>query len=324
MQRRHDGERDGDGDTVRRRRGHLRRQEGKPRLDQRGERRLADPAETEAGHRDPELGGGDVAVGLADGPPHGPRAAVSFGDQLIDARLADGDDRELRRDEESVGEHEREHAAQPPRDIPERVVHTRRPSGVTVTNAKTNAATAAGDRGRHSRGKLAMSFACRQPRAYGAPQGNAQVAEGLRFSIQETASCRTVAVGNSCCLDACRSRLRIRGSRGLRGFFRGSVRCRPRSGRSGVSNPPRKHEPSEFPWLVFAPSVAHAARLRRAAGPRSSGLTSSGLCSGSLTSAKSAKSADEAVTPIGRAAPPTADQERRAGSLDKSRTMRLC
>ena len=34
------------------------------------ERRLADPAEAEAGHRDPELGRGDVAVGIGHRPAH--------------------------------------------------------------------------------------------------------------------------------------------------------------------------------------------------------------------------------------------------------------
>ena len=91
--------------------GDVRRQEGERRLNQRRERRLADPAEAEARHRDAELGRGDVAVGIGDRAPDGARAAVALGDQLIDARLADRDDRELRRDEEAVGEHEREHAA---------------------------------------------------------------------------------------------------------------------------------------------------------------------------------------------------------------------
>ena len=88
------------------------------RLDHRGQRRLADPAEADAGHRDAELGRGDVAVGIGDRAPHGARAAVPFGDQLIDARLADRDDREFRGDEKSVGEHERQHASEPPQRCP--------------------------------------------------------------------------------------------------------------------------------------------------------------------------------------------------------------
>ena len=53
----------GDRDAVRRGLGDVRRQERERRLDERGERRLADPAEAEARHRDAELRGGDVAVG---------------------------------------------------------------------------------------------------------------------------------------------------------------------------------------------------------------------------------------------------------------------
>ena len=77
-----------------------------------GQRRLADPPEADAGHRDAELGRGDVAVGIVDRAPHRARAAVAFGDQLIDARLADRDDRELGGDEEAVGEHERQHGSE--------------------------------------------------------------------------------------------------------------------------------------------------------------------------------------------------------------------
>ena len=48
---------------------------------ERGQRRLADPAEADARHRDAELRRGDVAVGIGDRAPHGPRAPVAFGDR---------------------------------------------------------------------------------------------------------------------------------------------------------------------------------------------------------------------------------------------------
>ena len=110
MQRGHDGKRDGDGDAVHGRFGQARRQEGKCGLNDGDERRLANPAEPKAGHRDAELRGGDVAVGVADRP----RAAMAFGDQLVHTRLADRDDREFRRHEESVGEDECQNCGEAP------------------------------------------------------------------------------------------------------------------------------------------------------------------------------------------------------------------
>ena len=58
------GEGDGDGDAVRGGVREARRQERDAGWMSDGERRLADPAEAEAGHRDAELRGGDVAVGI--------------------------------------------------------------------------------------------------------------------------------------------------------------------------------------------------------------------------------------------------------------------
>ena len=108
-----DRERDRHGDAVRGRFGDADRQRtSNSGWISDGERRLADPAEAEAGHRDAELGGGDVAVGIGDGAAHRARAAVPFGDQLVDARLADGDDRELGRDEKAVREDQRQNAGQ--------------------------------------------------------------------------------------------------------------------------------------------------------------------------------------------------------------------
>ena len=44
------------------------------------------------------------------------RPAVPFRNQLIDAGLANGDDREFGRDEEPVKEHQEEDAGNPPQD----------------------------------------------------------------------------------------------------------------------------------------------------------------------------------------------------------------
>jgi hypothetical protein len=48
---------------------------------------------------------------------------VPFGNQLIDPRLPHRHDREFRRDEEAVGEHERQYADQTPEDARDRMLH---------------------------------------------------------------------------------------------------------------------------------------------------------------------------------------------------------
>ena len=75
-------------------------------LDDSRERRLADPAQAEAGHRDAELRGGDVAVGVAERAPDDARRGAALGDELIDPRPAHGDERELGRHEEAVRQHQ--------------------------------------------------------------------------------------------------------------------------------------------------------------------------------------------------------------------------
>ena len=120
VQRRNQRKRDRHGNAVRRRFSNGDGQGTEKWLKHHGDGRLADPPETEAGHRNAELGGGDVACWLADRTAHGSRAAGSLGDQLIDARLADGDDREFGRDEKSVREDEREDARQAPEDPSQR------------------------------------------------------------------------------------------------------------------------------------------------------------------------------------------------------------
>ena len=118
-----DDECDGNGDAVRGAFRHGRRQERESRLENRGERRLGNPPQPDARHRDAELRRRDVPVGQSDGAPHGVRAQMALSDQLIDARLAHGHDREFRGNEESVGEHEGHDAPQPPHNAHERVIH---------------------------------------------------------------------------------------------------------------------------------------------------------------------------------------------------------
>ena len=99
---------------------------GRPReqrLEQRRERRLANPAETEAGHRDAQLCRGDELVGIVERAPHRPRHAAALGEQLIDARLAHRDDRKLGGHEKSVGQNQRQHREQADADVEDGVVH---------------------------------------------------------------------------------------------------------------------------------------------------------------------------------------------------------
>src|SRR5207302_8179885 len=102
-----------------------------------------EPAEAEAGHRDAELRRGDVAIGRGHRPPYRARAAVPFGNQLIDPRLAHRHDRELRRDEQAVGAHQRREAGQPPQSGRKRVFHAGnlRASATGTTNTRTAGTT---------------------------------------------------------------------------------------------------------------------------------------------------------------------------------------
>ena len=120
VQRGNHRERDRHGDGVCGRFGDERGKKRERRLNHRCERGLADPPEADARHRDAELRRGDVRIGIAHGAAHGAGAAVALGDQLVDARLANRDDREFRRHEKSVGKHERQHAGQTPQDLHQR------------------------------------------------------------------------------------------------------------------------------------------------------------------------------------------------------------
>ena len=80
--------------------------QAKRALDQAGQRRLADPAEAQGGEGDAELGGRDVAVERLNGRPGQPSFAVAGLGHLIEPGLPRADQRELRRHEEGVGEHQ--------------------------------------------------------------------------------------------------------------------------------------------------------------------------------------------------------------------------
>ena len=93
------------------------------RIDQRRERRLANPAEAEARHRDAELRGRDELIGILERAPHRARHAAAFGEQLIDPRLPDRDDGELGGHEKPVGQNQRQHREQANADVEDGVVH---------------------------------------------------------------------------------------------------------------------------------------------------------------------------------------------------------
>src|SRR5437773_2763684 len=92
------------------------RQGRKTRLNHDRQRRLADPAQAKARHRDAELRRRDVAGRIADRPPYRAGATMALRNQLVDARLADGHDREFGRNEKAVREHQCEDASQAPQD----------------------------------------------------------------------------------------------------------------------------------------------------------------------------------------------------------------
>ena len=108
VQRRDDDEGKGDGDGVRTENSRRSRQEDEQRLDQMRERRLADPPEREGGDGDAELRRRQIGVEAVDralqrGGVHAPQ-----GDEFGDAAAADGDQRELGGDKESIGQDEDE------------------------------------------------------------------------------------------------------------------------------------------------------------------------------------------------------------------------
>ena len=94
-------------------------------LEERGDRRLADPAQTETGHRDAELRRGDVLVGRVERAAYRSRHPAALGQQLIDAGLADRNNRELRGHEKTVGQDQREYRGQADTDVQDGVVHSR-------------------------------------------------------------------------------------------------------------------------------------------------------------------------------------------------------
>ena len=89
-------------------------QRGDQRPDQPGERRLADPAETQARERDSQLGRGEVGVEMARHVPRQPGAADPVGDVRLELGRPDADQGELGGHEEAVEDHQDEPEGHPP------------------------------------------------------------------------------------------------------------------------------------------------------------------------------------------------------------------
>ena len=78
----------------------------KDRLDHLGEKRLADPAETETRQRDAELACGEIGLEIGGDVLRQASAPAAFLDQRVELAAADFYQRKLRRDEEAVQEDE--------------------------------------------------------------------------------------------------------------------------------------------------------------------------------------------------------------------------
>ena len=98
---------------------------GEQRPYQRGDKRLPDPPQAKAGHRDAQLRGGDKRLGILRGPLDQPRPAASLAHQLGNPGAAGLDDGELCRHEQPVGRDQREHHQQAERDRCGREIHAR-------------------------------------------------------------------------------------------------------------------------------------------------------------------------------------------------------
>jgi len=76
------------------------------RLEQRRDRGLAEKADAEGGHRDPELAGSQIAVDLIELAEHRVGTPGALGCQRLDPPAAGSDQSELSGDEEAVEQHE--------------------------------------------------------------------------------------------------------------------------------------------------------------------------------------------------------------------------
>jgi hypothetical protein len=72
------------------------------RFDQLRDGRLTEEADSDRGHSDPELTGGEVLVDLVELFEHGRCASVPFAGQLLETRAARANQRELRSHEDAV------------------------------------------------------------------------------------------------------------------------------------------------------------------------------------------------------------------------------
>jgi hypothetical protein len=114
--------RDPESEREREGRGDAMRQPAERRLDQVGERRLAEEPDADRRHRDPQLAGGEVFVDAVELVKDPLRRAVPRLDHLLELAAPGADQRELRGYEEAVqrdqedqgGKRKRGHGVLPP------------------------------------------------------------------------------------------------------------------------------------------------------------------------------------------------------------------
>ncbi len=132
------GGRDREGEDQRdRRRGAVLERALEQRLEQRGDRGLAEEADADRGHRDPELAGGQVLVDASRAARAPRRRRGRPPRRALDPAAAGADERELGRDEEPVEQHEDEQRgecerrhSQPPRNREPKLILRGRSSSV--------------------------------------------------------------------------------------------------------------------------------------------------------------------------------------------------
>ena len=92
-------------------------QEVEQRLDERGERRFANPAEAEGSERDPQLTGGEKGVEARDDPQHGRGQRMALRRKLLDPGAPHGHQGELGGDEKAVGQDQQDDGQQSAGDV---------------------------------------------------------------------------------------------------------------------------------------------------------------------------------------------------------------
>ena len=120
------------------------------RVEQPGQRRLADPAERQARERDPELAGRDVTIEVPHPVVDVARARPPLGEELLHARPPQGHERELGRDEEAVQKDQEEDGEQAAADLEHGALHQDGSEYRTTAPLANDPGDASGGSNRHA------------------------------------------------------------------------------------------------------------------------------------------------------------------------------